>query len=377
MADQGIKKKFFQTETSHPITSFVMDLGKTFYLGGRSVVRYYYAPKEGHERDLALKNSYLVSSEKGVFLLKKDKIVRLSMMPCYGIAVSEGKVYLAQMGESRTDYSKIVSIPLDLFLNNSIMSQQKLLYANKCIGWGGRIHQICVHGNYILVTDTAKNTIVVVDKNTGKVEREIAPFLDRFGEPILFDQNHINSVSAYGDVLLFVAYKAGKTSLVGVIGKERILGYSYKNPGVHDIHLFNKKIYLSDTFGRNVEGEGGTLIENNKPIYEEFFKKPPGVIVRAISGDEEELLVGHSHKGKRSVRFEGKGGIIVIKKNEIRMLEMPFSQVYDIIHLSGEHFKGPNEKTEDFEEICKICEKHFGKPIYEVRTKDCVIKPKG
>lgn len=333
------------------IKSAIEDYKELYTLPGRSLY------SEFIPISLPISSEYFVSCEKGVYHITGKGIQRVFDLWTMGIAVKDTDVYLASTNRKRT---YIIKGRLDSFFNEKRPYKFQELYSERIFTSSHRIHQICVAEDSLWVANTPRNTLLQIDRHSGKKICEIAPFRDRFGAPVLYDNNHINSVFPCGDCLLFVAYRAGNKSLIGVYGNHKIVGYGYENVGVHDIFITRDDIIFSDTFGPGKPDSGGYLIVNGKPFHPEFFEPSPGFIVRGVSGNGSEMLIGHSHKGIRSERFKGTGSLLISKNGKVTdRYQLPFAQVYDIIHVSGQSFKHASNLN-DFAGICEKIESILG-----------------
>lgn len=105
------------------------------------------------------------------------------------------------------------------------------------------------------------------------------------------------------------------------------------NPkGFHDFFPTSTGFITCDTFGN---AEHGMVLNEDGYLRRNFFLEND-FAPRGVSGDEQELLVGHSHKGPRSKRFKGNGGIIIFKNGqEPEYFSLPSSQVYQIMREDG------------------------------------------
>ncbi len=239
---------------------------------------------------------YLISGDRGIFAIKNKTLLRLLGTRTYGIAIQGEYLFAAS---SNDHYSSILKARLpDMIVAGESLRFSEIfrIATNK----KGRIHQIAFFAGRLAVTYTDANTILLLDPDSGEVQSEYMPFRDQFGQPIVGDHNHINSVSQCGDSLLFCAYRAGPGSLIGVIHGNRVRGYAVNRVGVHDVHVTDDVLYYSDTFGDLGSQSGhscGFLMENGRPLDEVYFSRPPGWAIRGIARTGDELIVGHSHKG--------------------------------------------------------------------------------
>ena len=347
------------------------EMARICALDARDSLRQKFCSKIEWKAEVELEGKYLVSTEKGVYEIGNKKIRRLLDMPVFGMDMDGDKFFVSFMGHRKQYNTQIGQFSLNNVLRDKIITKKRTLYSLDILDTGQRIHQICVNKNKLYAANTSRNSILEIGLDSGE-KKEICPFLDRFGVPITSGQNHINSISTYGDNILFTAYRTGDTSSVCLAGNGKIICFPYENKGIHDIYIYKNEIYFSDTFGKNTSDRGGFLIKNGKRFCESFFKKPPGYVIRGLAGQGDELLIGHSHKGERRKRFDGKGAILVSKNGHIEQtVEMPFSQIYDIINCKGWHFEKDRKYTH--EEIKKQLTRCLGTANYEADLEKCII----
>lgn len=321
--------------------------------------------------NLNISQEYFITSEKGLFWITKNKIEKIFDAWCFGVAVQGNMIFLSCSNNFETYVLKGELVKTKN--KYSIRSTQKI-YSEPITVSNRRIHQICIYKDVLYVANTVRNTILYVATDTGETLKEIAPFKDLWGEPILYDQNHINSIFATENHLFFIAYRVGSGSAIGLIDDQLITLYSYKNKGVHDIYLSKKRFLFSDTFGEQRSTEsGGALIMNGEKFDESFFAKPPGYIVRGFAGTNEEMIVGHSHKGERKKRFEGFGKLLISDTNSVKdVIDFPASQVYDIISIDGVKFTEDtfySKNSEVHQEIQNI----LGEPLHKMLIQDHIL----
>ena len=307
---------------------------------------------------------YLISGDRGVHAVVGGRLLRLSGTRTFGIAVRDGILYCAASDDR---YSSICRAALPAVLEpGKTLEFEEIQRA--ATSKNGRYHQIGFVGNRLAVAATERNAILFLNPEDGTTVAECFPFRDRFGDPVLGDHNHINSVSECGECLLFCAYKAGKHALLCVLHNDRVKAYRIDNRGAHDVYIEGRNLWHSDTFGVPAELGGddcGYVMKNNRRVDADFFSTPPGKVVRGIAGTGEELLVGHSHKGPRSKRYEGKGSIIrLVGDKVVNETPVSFAQVYDILRLDGRHFdESPAFGT--WEEVTTHFTSILGPCVYE------------
>lgn len=306
---------------------------------------------------------YLVSGDRGVHAIVGGRFLQLSEVRTFGIAVRDGRIWCASSGDR---YSSITRADLPAVLEPG----QRLDFTEihrAPTSKNGRYHQIGFMGDSLAVAATERNSILFLDPEDGKTISECQPFRDHFGDPIPGDHNHINSVYECGECLLFCAYKAGNHALLCVLHGNQVKAYQISNRGAHDICIEGRNLWHSDTFGVPEDKGGddcGYPMKNNRRVAEDFFSKPPGRVVRGISGTGGELLFGHSHKGPRSKRYDGKGSIIRLDGGSFAgEFEVPFAQVYDILRLDGKRFDEP-PAVGTWEEVNAFFEETLGPCVY-------------
>jgi hypothetical protein len=322
--------------------------------------------------DAQLRNSYFVTTDKGIFHISSRVCRLLTNRPGYGIAIAGDKIYfsyesMALKGKNKRSSSKVIGtnyndIVSGYYFSNQNLKNAEILFDLPFTSNNGRIHQITYsrfeNTPELLIAASEDNSIVKIDLRNLKITK-IYPFCDLFGASIKrFDHNHINSVIKIEDAIYFVAYKAGDSSLIGYIKNGVVFGWQVSPKGYHDFFPRMTGFITCDTFG---EKESGRVITENGCLLERFFEIN-SFAPRGVGGDQEELIIGHSHKGPRSKRFAGNGGLIIIQKDrEPRYVELPASQIYQIIRTDGitfdflEHFSDLETK--------KSLNKCFGSPM--------------
>lgn len=171
-------------------------------------------PKEVAVLPVTLQKSYYVTTNKGLFCLNKNRVEKLLDAELYGIALSGTSFYLSA-------YFGKISTVLRGNLHDLQSRRRRIpmhpVYTTEVSSTNSRIHQIFFARGTLYIADSGRNTIVEYDEEPGVLTHETAPFVDAFDCPVHYDNNHINSVAAYHDYLIFTAYRAGPGSMIGVI----------------------------------------------------------------------------------------------------------------------------------------------------------------
>jgi hypothetical protein len=300
--------------------------------------------------DFKTNNNYLVTTELGIIYISSKKFRFLTRFPGYGLTVNKNTVYFSYEDgkwekKKYKTFSRVISAQLsDLingkFLCKSTLYNQEEIYIQFFSSNNGRIHQVSYSPenngkDHIIISASNENCIVKYNLYSKKYTK-IFPFLDKFDVPIKnFDHNHINSAIKIGNTIYFVAYKAGSSSLIGYLKDAHVYGWQVYPKGFHDFYPTTTGFLSCDTFGN---AEHGRVLSEQGYLCPDFFKKND-LAPRGIAGDEQELLIGHSHKGPRSKRFKGRGGLIAVKSGkEPEYIQLPAAQVYQIVRENGEYF---------------------------------------
>lgn len=315
--------------------------------------------------DTGLKRSYYITSEKGLYQAGPGGFFHLLDIPLYGMAFYGERVFMGlQIGKAAV----LVAGRRQALEESGTPFGFRVLQSHPIATSNHRIHQVTAGRSGIWVANTSRNTLLLIDPKTEKVAAEIPVFFDMFGEPILHDHNHINSVMDYGSLVLFTACRAGGRSMIGVYESGKITGYFYEHPGGHDMYLTPDGFLFCDTFGSGGENTGGFPVTQDGFFAESVFRTPPGFVVRGAAGSREEFLIGHSHKGSRARRFAGQGALLVFDgENLRRKIETPCSQIYQIIGQDGSMLRPGREAVP--EKVHALLQKRFGPPGYEREVK--------
>ena len=311
-----------------------------------------------------LRGDYLISSDKGVFRARGQTVENVFPFYTFGISIAKDQFYAAV---SIGDWSYVVGAHANVGADGAFaLSSFRLLRTIETRYHNERIHQIHARADKLAVTSTRSNSILVLDAHSGDLLLDIYPLCDATGFPISTDHNHVNSVYVAGDVIFFVAHNAGNIgSFVGFIHGDRVVASGFLHRGVHDIAPTKRGLLYSDTFGASTKDYrgGGNLRIGRSTLLPTGHEK--GLMVRGFAGTDNEMLVGHSHLGRRADRFKASGALLVLVGGEVKsMSTMPFSQVYDIIRIDGRKFD---------DEICSLdaasaralLARDVGEPVYQ------------
>ena len=308
-----------------------------------------------------LKHIYFITTDKGIFRAENDQLIEVTPWHTYGFAIHGDFAYCAITVKK---WSILLKCRLKSLLVPACPEWEEL-YRYEAPDTNCRFHGMDVDSKYLWLAHTGKGGLLKFDLNGKQPPEQFSVFLDHFGEPIKYDHNHINGVSAYEQFTLFTAYRIGNTSGVGIIDGENITVFAVPNLGIHDAYFIGDDFYHCDTFGIN---QKGYLMRNNKPIDTEHFDKPPGFIVRGVSGTVDEMLLGHSHKGERKDRFKGNGSILFLRQHKVQLkLDFHGSQIYQVIRQDGVAMAPKPCQISTSKALAKL-EQLFGPAVYQNKT---------
>ena len=313
--------------------------------------------------DLFPSFKYLISTNKGIYLLEKSKIFRLYKGDVHGLCINEKIIFFSVFtGRHSSILQAEICCKKKILLNLKRLISFETRYNNE------RIHGMCYDKkrNLILIANTKRNSILYYDFKTKKKINEIFVMSDKTKFKICTDHNHINNISLHNNNILFTCHNGsiGKKnkggSLIGFIDKNKIYFYEYKNRGVHDIVLFKNNLLINDSFG-NFEGSSAGPRLNGKAYKQNIFKKLNSeYMIRGLSFHEEESIFGCSGlQLKRKLRLNTSGAIILLKNNKYIIKKFDFSQVNEIKRIEI------NENNFDTNKpLADIFKKSFGKCVH-------------
>lgn len=315
---------------------------------------------------------YHVSTDNGLFLVENGAVWQLHDLPVYGIAREGGHFWCAAF--HRPGKQSIVFRVPDKDLEPGRHLTADVLYRIGARSSNVRLHQAGAGVGRVHFANTRRNCILTIDSADPRRQVETFPFLDTFGDPILEDHNHINSVTDAGDCLLFVAFRAGGGSIIGVIRDGEVTGFRYRTAGVHDIYLRGNDFWFSDTFGPALDG----VLDGGAPVTRDGVFSPDAFagrqVIRAAAEQDGEIIVGHSFRGSREERGKGRGALIVFRDGApVGREEFVASQVYQILRADGGNFDSPLHGRCD--DILAMFRDALGEPVHRCRARIKEVTP--
>lgn len=336
-------------------------------------------------KDFPIENDYLISTDKGIFYIRKNLCYQLYDLPVHGLCYHEKKIYFTT---SAGKYSMLIKANFNskVLANNIGLTSMKLLLQIETAYGNERIHGICFDykRKKVCVANTKRNSILFVDHETGEIDNEVFLMKDLGGYFISRDHNHINNVYENGGLIFFTMHNGGMGydkeggSLLGYTDLKKAYFYEYKRRGVHDILYNDEHLIFCDSFGEYHEKDSkinisGNLIVNGIRTKKCFFSElENNYLIRGFSWLKNEIVVGCSSISmKRSQRNILPGGLILLKKKNF-FLEFNFSQVNEIINLRDKD----NRKKIRICDIDKNFRKFVGEKILEIDLENKIVVEK-
>ena len=312
---------------------------------------------------------YLVTTNIGILRVKNEKIKLVSPIPSFGISLNDKFIFISTSIGNRT---LILRKERAKFFNKRFHLWDEI-YSSEISSAAARYHQISAYKNNLYIANTAQNTITKIDKD-GNYLGNLSPFFCEDGHPINTDHNHINSVFAGKNYLLFTAFKANKKGVIGLIGKSRILLFSYKNIGIHDCVLTKEDFIFCDSFNFWEDNFHGSLLYGRKKIDDSYLKNNDANCIRGYASYGDEFLLGSSNYGDRENRYKEQGTLLVGKKRKIIFSTKIFaSQINDIIRVDGKKIDEEEIQNMNYRDVKKILIRSFNKPFREHSIENCMI----
>jgi hypothetical protein len=283
----------------------------------------------------------LVTTNQGLYLLERGAWHCLSSITCFGVARHEDNLFL---GASAGIHSFILSAKIvgkdsiDGLRDFQILSRYETRYHNE------RIHQIAYDPRASLIhgANCRRNSLLAVDANGRGIVDEKFLFVDGTGFRITTDQNHVNSVTMNGDVILFAAHSAGKGGALGFVAGDMVRAYQYRARGIHDVVIHDDGIMFTDSFRDNAaatcpQASGAIWYRGEEYLSQEIGTQARKLVLRGLAMCGTVLVVGVSAFARRDERLsEAGGGLIVFRDgNMLGHIEGPFAQVYDVMPTDG------------------------------------------
>jgi hypothetical protein len=284
----------------------------------------------------------LVTTNKGLFLLHASVWRCLLPVTCFGLSRDGDTLYL---GVSAGIHSFVLSAHVSNGPEHVVLSDVRILIRYETRYHNERIHQIAFDPcrQQVVCANSRRNSLLVVDAGSGAIIDEKFLFTDATGFPIYTDQNHLNSVTPYGDVLLFTAHSAGKNGgALGFVADDYVRAYHYASRGAHDVMVHDGGIMFTDSFRAGLAAtrpdvSGAVRFRGNDYRLDATDAVPRKIMVRGLVARDGVLVVGYSAYAKREVRpTAARGGVIIAGADGSRAaIDGPFSQVYDVLPFDG------------------------------------------
>ncbi len=284
----------------------------------------------------------LVTTNEGLYVLAGEQWCRLFPASCFGVALGGDTLFLAA---AAAQHSFVLASRLRDTGHAWTLDGIRVLMRFETRYHNERLHQIAYDETTGLVrcANTRRSSILSVDPLGARSFTEEFLFEDATGFPLHTDQAHVNTVTPHGDALLFAMHNAGVNgSALGFLQHGRVRAYAYPARGVHDLLIHNNKLMFCDSFRPNLMASDPDVSGAIRYAGEEYLQEVVDgigrkLVLRGLAVRDDRLAVGFSHFSKRSERFDGRGGgILLFRDGRLEsIVDGPCSQVYDVLPIDG------------------------------------------
>jgi len=296
---------------------------------------------------------FVITTDKGVYVLNPEsrELRRWILGHAFGIASGEMGTWYVSI------YARQFSYVLKVRNTRRAWSLPHLFFWEPTMSRAGRIHQLDYHQDTVFIARSSTNSVLALDARTGEKRWERHVMVDASGLPIRSDNNHINSVFALDNGVIFVLHTlGGGFSGLGIMDSERFTVWRLGESGAHDVIPVEQGFFWSNSFGT-------TSLDSQSPRQEpslvwqgfqgEWLELMPHTkFVRGVAVSKDWFVVGGSHHAKREKRLAGRGNLFLYRQSDeplpdaqSSVLDVPFAQVYEILNFdSGCRHVGENRK---------------------------------
>jgi hypothetical protein len=321
----------------------------------------------------------LVTTNRGLYVAERGAWHCLLPVTCFGIARHEDNLFL---GASAGIYSFILSMKIvgtdsiDGLRNVQILARYETRYHNE------RIHQIAYDPQASLVhgANCRRNSVLAIDPGGSGIVDEKFLFVDGTGFRVSTDQNHINSVTMNGDMLLFAAHSAGKGGALGFVAADVVRAYQYHARGIHDVVIHNDGIMFTDSFRDHAaetcpQANGAIWYRGKEYLSQAIDPQPRKLVLRGLAMCGTALVVGVSAFAQRDERLTEKGGGVIVfgDGKMLGLIEGPFGQVYDVLPVDGRRTDAAGS-VRSAGELDSMFQRDVGPLLFEGRVRRDVRK---
>jgi hypothetical protein len=286
----------------------------------------------------------LVTTGSGLFVLHGNQWRCLLPSVCFGLAREGNTIYL---GASAGIHSFVLAAMLPSPPHSCALSDLRILFRYETRYSNERIHQIAFdpRKRQIVCANSRRNSLLVVDCDSGALVDEKFLVSDRTGFPIYNDQNHINSVTVHGDILLFAAHTAGSSNgaALGFVADDWVHAYQFESRGVHDVLIHDDGLMFTDSFrdsqvATRPDVNGAVRFRGQEYLAGETDRVPGKLMLRGLAARDGVLAVGYSSNAPREARRAAVGGGVMVLTKGVGAVAIagPFSQVYDVLPFDGQ-----------------------------------------
>jgi hypothetical protein len=240
----------------------------------------------------------LIAGGRGLYLLREGRIRLLARGRFYGLA-REGSAHYVYCSHPRGAAGSIYRFALDA----GRVSVSRRVFSGLSRG----VHQIDVVDDRLLVCDSYRNELVVLDRR-GRLRRRIHPLGRLRSGRASTNYAHLNSVHAVEDRVYVLAhnetYKTGRRSEILVLDREDLTVREH----IADVGGCAHNVVARDGLFLVCDSLGGALTNHGHVVFK------PSTFTRGLAVDDDRVLVGGSVYSERGVRLSPDAFVYVLDR---------------------------------------------------------------
>jgi hypothetical protein len=266
----------------------------------------------------------LVAAGRGLYLLRDGRVRVLARGRFYGLAHDQAAHY-AYCSHPRGSGGSIYRFALDA----GRISASRRLFSGLSRG----VHQIDVVDDRLLVCDSYRNELVVLDRRGG-LRRRVHPLGRLSSGRDSANYGHLNSVHAVEDRVYVLAhnetYKTGRRSEILVLDRERLT----VRDRIPDVGACAHNVVARDGLFLVCDSLGGALTNHGRVVFK------PSTFTRGLAVGDDLVLLGGSVYSERGVRLAADVFVYVLDRRFEHLGTLTIKdagQVHDIRMLGTDY----------------------------------------
>ena len=272
---------------------------------------------------------FIITGPGGIFYSSTKKIIKLFDGYYYGCSKFDKRWYAITRASRNYHGNHLLSFRIHL---NGHAYRTRIELKNLPKG----CHQIDFIGQFLYITDTYNNRILVFNPISKQIVKEYYPAGKLKNGRLSANYTHCNSIFSINNInYLLFHNETTKTGLMSQWVKtnnefEIIERIDSLAGDAHNIYVTNDEVIISDSIK-------GNLLVNNKVVFSSQF------LTRGLSISEDIIVVGGSEFGSRERRGLLKGALSVLdrKYKLINQINFPFP-IYEVRRVDKKDYSLSN-----------------------------------